>query len=85
MCLKKHKAPGAFFVTGHYLKTAPELVVRMANEGHIVGNHSWNHPDMTSVTDEVIRTELERVKKATEKLTGQQGDELPKAAAWCIQ
>ncbi|MGE6377718.1 delta-lactam-biosynthetic de-N-acetylase [Peribacillus muralis] len=69
--LKKHNAPGAFFVTGHYLKTAPELVVRMANEGHIVGNHSWNHPDMTSVTDDVIRTELMRVKKATEKLTGQ--------------
>lgn len=71
--LKKHKAPGAFFVTGHYLKTAPELVVRMANEGHIVGNHSWNHPDMTSVTDGVIRTELLRVKDATEKLTGQKG------------
>ncbi|MDO7485991.1 delta-lactam-biosynthetic de-N-acetylase [Peribacillus sp. NPDC096448] len=71
--LKKHGAPGTFFVTGHYLKTAPELVVRMANEGHIVGNHSWNHPDMTSVTDDVIRTELERVKEATEKLTGQKG------------
>ncbi|MDQ7860530.1 polysaccharide deacetylase family protein [Peribacillus frigoritolerans] len=73
-----------FFVTGHYLKTAPELVVRMANEGHIVGNHSWNHPDMTSVTDDVIRTELERVQEATEKINGAKGNELFKAASWRI-
>jgi peptidoglycan-N-acetylmuramic acid deacetylase len=71
--LKKHKAPGTFFITGHYLNSAPELVVRMAKEGHIIGNHSWNHPDMTAVTDDVIRTELLRVKEATEKLTGKKG------------
>ena len=69
--LKKHQAPGAFFITGHYLKTAPELVVRMAKEGHIVGNHSWTHPDMTRSSDALIRQELIRVKEETEKLTGQ--------------
>ena len=71
--LKKHKAPGAFFVTGHYLKTAPELVVRMAKEGHIVGNHSWSHPDMTRESDEAIRSELRKVKEKTEELTGMPG------------
>ncbi|CAH0345178.1 delta-lactam-biosynthetic de-N-acetylase [Bacillus sp. CECT 9360] len=69
--LKKQHVPGAFFVTGHYLKTEPELVKRMAAEGHIVGNHSWHHPDMTGITTEKIRQELEMVREKTEELTGQ--------------
>ena len=69
--LKKHQAPATFFVTGHYLKTAPELVKRMVKEGHIVGNHSWSHPDMTVLTDGAIKSELLRVKEETERLTGQ--------------
>jgi peptidoglycan-N-acetylmuramic acid deacetylase len=69
--LKRQQVPAAFFVTGHYLKTAPDLVVRMVKEGHIVGNHSWNHPNMAEKSDEVIRSELQRVKIETEKLTGQ--------------
>ena len=42
----------------------------MANEGHIVGNHSWSHPDLTRVSDEKILEELEKVRKKTEELTG---------------
>ncbi|MFJ8258714.1 delta-lactam-biosynthetic de-N-acetylase [Peribacillus asahii] len=70
--LKKQNVPATFFVTGHYLKTAPELVKRMVKEGHIVGNHSWTHPDMTVMTDEQIRSELRQVKEKTAELTGQQ-------------
>ena len=69
--LKKQQAPATFFVTGHYLKTAPEQVKRMVKEGHIVGNHSWSHPDMTVLTDGAIKSELLRVKEETERLTGQ--------------
>ena len=69
--LKKHQVPATFFVTGHYLKTVPELVQRMVKEGHIVGNHSWTHPDMTVLTDEAIKSELQKVKDETERLTGQ--------------
>jgi peptidoglycan-N-acetylmuramic acid deacetylase len=69
--LKKEKVPATFFVTGHYLKSAPELVKRMVNEGHIVGNHSWSHPDLTRVSDEKLRAELEKVRAETEILTGQ--------------
>lgn len=69
--LKKQHTPGTFFVTGHYLKTAPDLVKRMVKEGHIIGNHSWSHPDMTVLTDEAIKSELRRVKEETERLTGQ--------------
>lgn len=69
--LKKEHVPAAFFVTGHYLKTAPELVQRMVKEGHIVGNHSWSHPDLTQVSDEKLKLELKKVKEKTAKLTKQ--------------
>lgn len=69
--LKQKKVPATFFVTGHYLQSAPDLVKRMVNEGHIVGNHSWHHPDLTTVSDEKLREELEMVRKKTELLTGQ--------------
>lgn len=68
--LKKEKVPATFFVTGHYLKSNADLVKRMGKEGHIVGNHSWSHPDMTTISDDQIRKELERVRTETEKLTG---------------
>ena len=69
--LKKEKVPATFFVTGHYLLSASDLVKRMVKEGHIIGNHSWHHPDMTTISDERIRVELKKVKVKTEELTGQ--------------
>ncbi|MGG3434162.1 delta-lactam-biosynthetic de-N-acetylase [Heyndrickxia coagulans] len=69
--LKKEKVPAIFFVTGHYLKSQPDLVKRMVKEGHIIGNHSWSHPDMTQISDAQVREELEKVKAETARLTGQ--------------
>lgn len=71
--LKKEKVPATFFITGHYLKSAPDLVKRMAGEGHIIGNHSYHHPDFTKVSDEKLKQELERVVVETEELTGKKG------------
>lgn len=68
--LKSEKVPATFFVTGHYLESEPELVKRMAKEGHIVGNHSYHHPDLTQVSDERLKEELEKVRAKTEELTG---------------
>ena len=48
--LWKHQAKATFFVVGHYLESAPELVQRMVAEGHTVGNHTWSHPDMSSMS-----------------------------------
>lgn len=70
--LRKEQVPATFFVTGHYLETAPELAERMVEEGHMIGNHSWNHPDFTQMSDETIKEELQRVKEKTFELTGQQ-------------
>ncbi len=56
--LKKHNAPAAFFIVGHYLESSPDLVRRMLDEGHIVGNHSYHHPDMSQMDREAFVKEL---------------------------
>ena len=56
--LKKHNAPACFFIVGHYLKSSPDLVRRMVDEGHLVGNHSFNHPDMSSFGRDKFAQEL---------------------------
>ena len=69
--LKKHNAPAAFFVVGNMVETAPELVCRMAEEGHIVGNHTYHHPDMSAIADqESFRKELESLEELYKTTTG---------------
>jgi len=71
--LKAHDAPAAFFVVGHFLETEPDLVRRMAQEGHTVGNHTWNHPDMSGISDlQKFSDQLRRVEEAYEAVTGAQ-------------
>ncbi|WEG12287.1 delta-lactam-biosynthetic de-N-acetylase [Pullulanibacillus sp. KACC 23026] len=68
--LKEKHVPAAFFITGHYIESAPDLVKRMVNEGHIVGNHSWGHPDLSKISDEDYKEELTKLADAYTKLTG---------------
>lgn len=68
--LKEKQVPAAFFITGHYIESAPDLVKRMVDEGHIVGNHSWGHPDLSKISDEKYKEELNKLKDAYVKLTG---------------
>ncbi|SDN31816.1 peptidoglycan-N-acetylmuramic acid deacetylase [Fictibacillus solisalsi] len=68
--LKEKKVPAAFFVTGHFINTHPDLILRMAKEGHIVGNHTNHHPDMTQISAERMKEELESVKQKYSKITG---------------
>ena len=56
--LKENNVKAAFFITAHYLNTAPDLVQRMINEGHIVGNHTVNHKSMPDLDDEKIKEEI---------------------------
>ena len=65
------KVPAIFFVTGHYVKEQPELLKRMTAEGHLIGNHSWSHPDMTTISNQKVKEELEKVKEAVTQVTGQ--------------
>ncbi len=70
--LKKHNVKGTFFVVGHYLEESPELVCRMVEEGHTVANHSYNHPDMTSLSDEELIKELQTNADKFKELTGEE-------------
>lgn len=68
--LKKHNAPATFFVVGHFLKSEPTLIQRMVDEGHIVGNHTWSHPDMTKIsTLDAFSRELSQVEELYKETT----------------
>ena len=70
--LKKHRAPAAFFVVGHMIESAPDIVRRMAAEGHIVGNHTFHHPDMSSISDQsAFQQELDALAALYKETTGQ--------------
>lgn len=56
--LKENNVKGTFFITAHYVNTASDLVKRMIDEGHIVGNHTVNHKSMPSISDENLKEEV---------------------------
>ena len=71
--LKKHNVSATFFVVGTYIESEPELVKRMAQEGHIVGNHTWHHPDMSQIaTMDAFKKELVDVEDAYRDATGEE-------------
>ena len=56
--MKQNEVKGVFFITAHYLNTQPDLVKRMIDEGHTVGNHTVNHKSMPSCSLETIKKEV---------------------------
>lgn len=71
--LKKHQAPATFFVVGNFLSDNPDLIKRMAAEGHTVGNHTYSHPDMSRIsTMESFKKEIQQVETLYQDITGEQ-------------
>ena len=69
--LKKREVSAAFFLVGDYLERNPDLVRRMTAEGHIVGNHTLSHPDMTGLDEAAFEGELRGMEQLYEEVTGQ--------------
>ena len=70
--LKKEKVPAAFFLVGNYIEKNPDLTRRMAQEGHIVGNHTMHHPDMSALSkEEAFAKELTDLEKLYEDTVGE--------------
>ena len=69
--LKEKNVNAAFFCTLPQVKGNPELIKRMINEGHIVGNHTVNHPCMPDLSEEEITKELTKLNESFNKLTGE--------------
>ena len=71
--LKKQKIVAAFFVTKPFIREGRELVRRMTKEGHIVGNHTMTHPDMSKIsTQESFQKELSGVENIYKEITGKE-------------
>lgn len=70
--LKKHNVKATFFVVGNYIQTSPELIKRMAEEGHTVGNHTFHHPDMSKISDAAsFGQEMRSLENLYKETTGQ--------------
>ena len=56
--LRENNVKATFFITGHYLNSATDLVKQMISEGHIIGNHTVNHNSMPDLNDEKLKEEI---------------------------
>lgn len=68
--LAAHDAKATFFIVGHFLETAPDLVKRMVEEGHTVANHTYDHVDMSAVDAQKFEDQLASLATAYYELTG---------------
>ena len=73
--LKAHNVPAAFFLVGNYMEKNADLVRRMVQEGHIVGNHTMHHKDMASLSEGEFLSELSALEELFRQVTDK---ELPK-------
>ena len=60
-----------FFVIGENVMEHPEVVARAAREGHEIGNHSWSHPNLAKMSQESVRSQLQRTDAAIKNATGE--------------
>lgn len=75
--LKKHKVQGLFFILPGTVKYSPETVMRMVEEGHVVGNHSYSHGNMAKINDVgEFYAELSKLEGCYKELTGQEMSKL---------
>ena len=71
--LKKHQVPATFFVVGTYLENNTDLILRMTEEGHTVGNHTYHHKDMSQISSkEAFAEEVQSVEELYKEITGEE-------------
>jgi cellulose synthase/poly-beta-1,6-N-acetylglucosamine synthase-like glycosyltransferase/spore germination protein YaaH/peptidoglycan/xylan/chitin deacetylase (PgdA/CDA1 family) len=68
--LKAEHVPAAFFIVGVNAENNVQLVKRIYEEGHEIGNHTFSHPDMAEVSRERTKLELSATRRIIESLTG---------------
>lgn len=69
--LKKRSVRATFFVTGEKAEEFPDIVRRMSEEGHLVGNHTYSHMQLSEGKEEQFKRELQRTNEVIEELTGE--------------
>jgi peptidoglycan/xylan/chitin deacetylase (PgdA/CDA1 family) len=68
--LKRYNIPATFFVVGSEVKKFPNLIQRIDTEKHIIGNHTWNHPDITTLSKNELWKEINSTNIEIEKIIG---------------
>jgi peptidoglycan-N-acetylglucosamine deacetylase len=68
--LRQHHVKATFFVVGRQVEEHPGILRRIVDEGHTIGNHSYDHADMSNLTPGQMRIELQRTQKAVDKALG---------------
>ena len=68
--LKKNNVKAVFFLTEHFVRTNPDLVKRMKDEGHLIGNHTSKHKRLPTLSVDSIKSEMKAVEDAVKECTG---------------
>lgn len=68
--LKARNVKATFYVLGQNARNYPHIIRRMLAEGHEIGNHTWNHPSLTSVSESSARDQMNRTAQTITSLTG---------------
>ncbi|AXG81518.1 polysaccharide deacetylase family protein [Streptomyces paludis] len=69
--LRQYDVRAMFLVCGEMVYDHPDVLRRIADDGHVVGNHSWSHPQMTRLTRSGIRREMARTSDVVEETIGE--------------
>ena len=70
--LKKRGVKATFFVTGEHASLHPEVIERMDEEGHLIGNHTYSHIQLKSSNREKFKEELVKTNEVIEGITGKE-------------
>jgi polysaccharide deacetylase family sporulation protein PdaB len=68
--LKKYKIKATFFVVGDHVQKYPEMIKRISEEGHVIGNHSWDHADLVKLQNNKIEDEIINTDELVKRYTG---------------
>jgi peptidoglycan/xylan/chitin deacetylase (PgdA/CDA1 family) len=68
--LARHNAKATFFLIGRYVRQRPDIVRRIVEAGHPIGNHTWNHPNLIFCSPAETRHQLSETQKAIEGACG---------------
>lgn len=70
--LKERGVKATFFVTGEHAELHPDIIMRMSEEGHLIGNHTYSHIQLTSGNKKTFKEELRRTNEVITEITGQE-------------
>ncbi len=68
--LKRHNVKATFFMLGTQVEANPKMVKRIVDEGHVIGNHSWSHPNLAKNTMQEVKKQINDTQDILEDITG---------------